>query len=137
VALASSGARNFLILNAPDISQAPAVRLLGRTAVSTAAHLSAVFNEALRGTIVLLQFFPGIHIARFDDNALVSAIIADPTAFALTDVVDPCLRFGVVQNAVCADPGEFLFWDGLHPTVSGHRIIAHAVQASRFSHSNQ
>jgi outer membrane lipase/esterase len=136
VALASSGARNFLILNAPDISHAPAVRLLGPTAVSTAALLSAAFNEALGGTIVRLQFFPGIHIARFHDDALVSAIIGDPAAFGLTDVVDPCLRFGVVQNAVCADPEEFLFWDGLHPTVSGNSIIAHAVQASRFSHNS-
>ena len=132
VALAASGARNFLILNAPDISHAPSVRLLGRTAISTAALLSAAFNEVLDGTIVLLRFLPGVHIARYDDDALENAIIADPAAFDLTDVVNPCLRFGIAQDAVCADPGEFLFWDGLHPTEAGHSIIARAVRASEF-----
>lgn len=133
VALAASGARHFLILNAPDISHTPSVRSLGPTAITAAAVLSARFNRALGGTIALLRLFPRIRIARFDDNVLTDAVIADPTAFGLTDVVDPCLRFGVVQNAVCENPEDFLFWDALHPTVAGHGIIAHAVRANAFS----
>jgi phospholipase/lecithinase/hemolysin len=74
-----------------------------------------------------------VHIARYDDNALTSAIIADPGAFDLLDVTDPCLRFGVVQGAVCPQPWTFLFWDGIHPTTAGHRIVAHAVRASAFA----
>ena len=132
VALIASGGRSFLILNAPDISHSPVVRSLGPSATSAAALLSARFTRALGETIALLRFIPRIHIARFDDNALTDAVIADPAAFGFTDVVDPCLRFGVVQNPVCPNPDQFLFWDGLHPTEAGHSIIARAVRASEF-----
>jgi len=133
VALASSGARRFLVLDAPDISHAPAVQLLGPTAVSAAATLSAAFNSALSGAIDRLESLPQVHIARYDANALTAAIIADPARFGLRDVVDPCLRFGVVQDAVCAKPWEFLFWDGIHPTAAGHRIVARGVRAGVFA----
>jgi phospholipase/lecithinase/hemolysin len=43
------------------------------------------------------------------------------------------LRFGVIQNAVCEEPSDFLFWDGVHPTAAGHRIVARAVRASAFA----
>jgi len=132
VALTASGARNFLILNAPDISNSPVVKSLGPTATQAASVLSARFNRALGETIAILRFFPRIHIARFDDNALTDAVLANPAVFGLTDAVDPCLQFGVVQNAVCANPDQFLFWDGLHPTVAGNSILASAVRASQF-----
>jgi phospholipase/lecithinase/hemolysin len=131
-ALTASGARNFLILDAPDVSHAPAVRMLGSGAITAGAQLSAAFNSALAGAITQLQALPQVHIARYDDNALVARIIADPDEFWLRDVTDPCLRFGVVANTVCAEPWEFLFWDGIHPTTAGHRIVARAVRASAF-----
>ena len=67
---------------------------------------------------------------RFDDNALVGSIIASPAAFGLSDVRDPCLQFGVVAGAICHSPPQFLFWDGIHPTVVGHGIVANAVRLS-------
>jgi phospholipase/lecithinase/hemolysin len=27
-------------------------------------------------------------------------------------------------------PGKFLFWDGIHPTVAGHRILAQRATAA-------
>jgi phospholipase/lecithinase/hemolysin len=132
VALWSAGARNFLILDAPDISNAPAVRAAGPAAVGAGAQLSAGFNLGLGKAIGSLQTLPQIQIMRFDDNALVDAIIATPTAFGLTDVRDTCLTFGVVANAICQIPESFLFWDGIHPTTDGHGIVAGAIRASDF-----
>jgi phospholipase/lecithinase/hemolysin len=131
VTLWSAGARNFLILDAPDVSNAPAVRLAGPAAIGAGAFLSANFNSGLGQGIAELQaLLPGSHIARFDDNAVVSSIIANPAAFGLTDVRDPCLQFGVVAGAICQSPPRFLFWDGIHPTVVGQGIVAGAVRAS-------
>jgi phospholipase/lecithinase/hemolysin len=130
--LASSGARNFLIFTAPDVSHAPAVAALGPAAIGAAQQLSAAFNAGLDQAVTQLQGLPGIHIARYDDNALVMAIIAHPAAFGLTDVTDPCLRFGVVEGAVCSRPWQFLFWDGIHPTAATHRIVARSVRESAF-----
>jgi phospholipase/lecithinase/hemolysin len=132
-ALWSAGARRFLILDAPDISHAPAVRMLGPGAIGAASFLSASFNAGLGQAIGQLQAaLPQIRIRRFDDNALLTAIIATPAAFDLSDAVHPCLQFGVVEDAVCEEPSEFLFWDGIHPTSAGHRIVASAVQERVF-----
>jgi len=132
-ALYASGARNFLILTAPDVSHAPAVRLLGPAAIGAGAALSAGFNEGLTGAIAQLQALPGIHIATYDDNVLTAAIIAKPGEFGLKDVTDPCLAVGVVQNPVCAKPWQYLFWDGIHPTAAGHVIVAGAVLENEFA----
>ena len=132
VALWSAGARNFLILDAPDISNAPAVTAAGPAAIEAGARLSAAFNVGLGGAIVSLQALPQIQITRFDDNALVDAIIATPAAFGLSDVRDTCLTFGVVANAICQTPETFLFWDGIHPTTAAHGFVAAAIRASDF-----
>lgn len=132
-ALWSAGARNFLILDAPDISNAPAVRQAGPGAIGAGAFLSANFNAGLGQAIAGLQaLLPGSHFARFDDNALVGSIIVSPAAFGLSDVRDPCLQFGVVAGAICHPPPQFLFWDGIHPTVVGHGLVANAVRVSLF-----
>jgi len=129
----SAGARNFLILDAPDVSNAPAVRAAGPAAIGAGAQLSSAFNLGLGEVIVgLQQALPQIKITRFDDNALVDAIIATPAGFGLSDVRDTCLSFGVVANAVCQSPETFLFWDGIHPTTAGHGIVAGAIRASDF-----
>jgi len=133
MALSGAGARNFLILDAPDVSHAPAVRMAGPAAIAAGAQLSAAFNAALAGAIAQLSQLPGVHIARYDDNTLLTAIIANPGKYFLTDVTDPCLRFGVVQGAVCQRPWQFLFWDGIHPTTTGHLIVARAVRQSAFA----
>lgn len=132
IALWSAGARNLVIFDAPDISNAPAVRAAGPAAIGAGAQLSAAFNVGLAQAIGNLQALPRIQITRFDDNALLAAIIATPATFGLTDVRDTCLSFGVVPNAICQAPDAFLFWDGIHPTSGGHGIVAGAVRARAF-----
>jgi phospholipase/lecithinase/hemolysin len=34
------------------------------------------------------------------------------------------------KNAFCAHPEDFLFWDGIHPTRAGHRILAERAAAA-------
>jgi len=57
---------------------------------------------------------------------LVNDIVADPSKYDLTDVSTPCLD--LVTFSVCADPDEHLFWDPLHPTTRGHKILADRLQ---------
>jgi phospholipase/lecithinase/hemolysin len=132
-ALWSAGARNFLILDAPDISRAPAVRMLGPAAIGAGSVLSASFNSGLGAAIGDLEaLLPEIRITRFDVPALVDAIVTSPGAFGLNDVLDPCLHFGVIADPLCRVPPKFLFWDGIHPTTVGHGIVANAVRMNAF-----
>jgi phospholipase/lecithinase/hemolysin len=57
-------------------------------------------------------------------------IVAAPARFGLTNVTGPCIRLNVTAHAFCERPGKFLFWDGIHPTVAGHRILAKRANAA-------
>ena len=52
-----------------------------------------------------------------------------PDTFDLLNVMQTCITPGVVVGAVCKHPKHYLFWDGIHPTSQGHRIIADAMAA--------
>ncbi len=62
----------------------------------------------------------------FNTFAFMHQVVADPGAYGLTDVVDPC--FDGVN--VCSNPDQYLFWDGFHPTTAADAILANAVQAA-------
>ncbi len=128
----ASGARTFLIPNLPDLSETPAVRALGPAAMGAASQLTAAYNGALGQALSQLQGLPGIHIVAFDVDTLLGQVIAHPRAFALADVTDSCLAFFTTVNPVCAHPRSYLFWDGIHPTVAGHEILALAAQKAIF-----
>lgn len=122
--LFGSGARKFLVPNAPDIGLAPAVRLLGPAVQGAASFLSAQFNGGLELMLQGLESGLGVEIVRLDVFGILHEIVAEPEKFELTDVTAPCIRLNVTVHAFCERPGQFLFWDGIHPTVAGHRILA-------------
>jgi phospholipase/lecithinase/hemolysin len=122
-----AGARKFLILNLPDAALTPYVRSLGPEAEGAATQLAAAYNGALAQLVGALSALPQIHIETFDTNALLHTVVSAPARYGLRDAVDSCLTFGVLMGAVCPDPEHYLFWDGIHPTRTGHMIISFAV----------
>jgi len=130
LALYGSGARKFLVPNAPDIGLAPAVRLLGLQVQGLASFLSDQFNQGLELVLQGLEAGLGVEIVRLDVFGILHEIVAQPAKFELTDVTGPCIRLNVTVHAFCERPGKFLFWDGIHPTVAGHRILAQRANAA-------
>ncbi len=122
-----AGARTFLIPNLPDLAITPAVRALGPAAQFAATQLTAAYNAALDQAVSAAQALPQIQFVRLDINALFADVLAAPAAAGLTNVDDSCLTFGVTGHAICATPDRYLFWDGIHPTTTGHDIIADAA----------
>ncbi|TMG90384.1 MAG: SGNH/GDSL hydrolase family protein [Betaproteobacteria bacterium] len=128
--LYAAGARHFLVPNAPDIGLAPAVRLLGPAAQGAATFFAAQFNGRLELILRSLEASLGVGIVRLDVFRTLNEIVAAPGAFGLTEVTQPCIALNTQRHAFCASPGEFLFWDGIHPTVAGHRILAERADAA-------
>ena len=124
----ATGARSFLVVDAPDLSITPVIRSLGPEVQFAAGYLSAVYNAGLATVLAGVSGLPGIQVSRLDLNAVFAAIVASPEAFGVENVDAPCLTFGVVAHAVCAQPNRHLFWDGIHPTARGHEIIADAAE---------
>ena len=124
IALASQGARNFLVPNVPNIGLVPAITALGPDAANLATQLSFSFNLALENTLSSIELALPVNINRFDVFTFISSVVAAPEAFDINNVVDACITPEVKKDAVCKHPEDYLFWDGIHPTRTGHNLLA-------------
>jgi len=117
-ALASTGAKKFLVANLPDLGKLPATRSSANSA--RLSQLTQSHNQGLRRSLKLFaQQHPEFQIATLDANTLYREATTNPAAFGLANVTSACLTGSVA----CAKPDQFLFWDGIHPTTVAHRIL--------------
>ena len=140
--LYSKGARMFLIWNAPDIGRTPAVRRLDAVVcpalmqplgcvATPATGASAAYNNQLQ---ILLQglriLLPEITIVQFDAFGKLGEVQDNPEKFGLRNTTQGCIQPSVPPDFPssppfrCKHPQDYFFWDGIHSTRAGHRIIA-------------
>ena len=126
--LAAKGARNILVPNLPDFGVLPLVTG-GGPQVLGATYLTTVFNSSLGLVLDGVEgFFSNLNIdlnlVRFDTFGLFNAVLADPAAFGFTNVKNGCYsKFGVAGGTTCANPDEYVSWDGFHPTAALHSLV--------------
>jgi outer membrane lipase/esterase len=86
-----------------------------------------MYNVALSTRLQELEDLKHIDIVRFNVFENLRAIQEDPGRFGLADATTACIEPFVPPTFMCAQPGQYFFWDGIHPTRAGHRIIAFLV----------
>lgn len=123
-ALNDAGARNFLVLNVPNLALVPAVRGQGPAAQGAAQVLAAQFNFGLENILAGLEAARDVRVVRLDVFSLIGEIVADPGAVGLTEAEQSCITPDTRISPFCSRPDTYLFWDGIHPTRAGHRILA-------------
>jgi cholinesterase len=108
--LEAEGATHILVPGIPDLGLTPDFY-----GVSQATDFAEAFNSAL-----LAGLPPGaIYVNTF---ALLDYIEANAGAYGITDTTDPCLPSPA--SVPCANPSQYLFWDGFHPTTNVDSIVA-------------
>jgi cholinesterase len=112
-ALQSLGATDILVPGMPDIGLTPFLMSQGATAAAQASAYTDAFNAALAASLPT-----GVNY--FDSASLLRSIVANPSAYGLTNVTSPCFN-GIT---VCSDPNHYLFFDDFHPTTAADAIIA-------------
>jgi len=119
--LSNAGAKNFLVANAPNLGKVPVIAAIG--AQDPAELLSGGYNMALDG--LLVQFAAaGLEIYRLDLFSFVDVATEMPHGFGFADASTPCVQvFVAPASEICDDPDQHLFWDGIHPTRAGHRLV--------------
>jgi len=122
--LADAGARNFLVVNSPDLGSTPAFRNTSNQTLMTL--LSDGFNTALDSQLTALATAkPQLDIELFQLDDALNSLIADPSGSGFTNVSQPC----VTSTSLCSDPSSYIFWDTLHPTTRTHQILAQQLHS--------
>ncbi|HBE92222.1 MAG TPA: GDSL family lipase [Gammaproteobacteria bacterium] len=136
VKLYMAGARNFMVMNVPDLGVTPAMKVADAAfpgAIAAASFFTVQYNSGLGMALDVLEnstqapILPGINIVRVDINKAIGDIIADPEHFGLINVTDTCVTPNTPPYA-CRHPDKYLFWDGVHPTKATHAILAAEVE---------
>ena len=133
--LAAHGARNFVLLNVPDLGKTPSETGRGTLTSSTATNLAALYNAELSVSLGNLAAADHLNLQLVDTFALLDKGIANPAAYGLTNVTQPVWTGSFndpshgTLNAKGAAQNGYLFFDSIHPTATGHQIIANTAYA--------
>jgi outer membrane lipase/esterase len=131
--LADEGVRHLLVPNVPNLGRVPRVRELGGAPAQAAATaLVQAFNGALASMLDGFEAsHPDVDLIRFDSFGTFEGIVANAAAHGLTNLTDRCYTgddLGFTGGgSVCANPDQYLFWDGIHPTTVTHRLLGEAM----------
>jgi outer membrane lipase/esterase len=120
--VAGAGAGTILVANLPKLSLTPQFRSpAGLPAAGLADAAAGNFNSTLLTKLrATAAEQPGSNIIVMDLFRIGDSIAADPAAFGLSNVTDKCFT----GTSVCADPDNYFYFDDVHPTGAGHRLIA-------------
>ena len=117
--VAQEGAGTILVTNLPKLSLTPQFR--NTPAAPLADYAVTSFNSALLTNLTTTAAArPGTNIIIMDLFKVGDVIAGNPTAFGVTNVTQACFN-GVT---VCSNPNDYFYFDGVHPTATGHAVIA-------------
>ncbi len=131
-ALGAAGAQDIVLFNVPNLGLVPQITLLDSLGVVDAAAVStltAAYNDSLAAALSaqLASLGMDLDVMIFDVYGLLTDVVLDPTAYGFADSTSPCVSF--LPDSPCDIPAEFVFWDGIHPTVAMHQVVAEQVIA--------
>ncbi len=131
--LATAGAQDILFVNVPNLGLSPQITLLDGLSPGTAAtfsQLAALYNANLSAGLMQLvgQLALGgidLNLMLLDAYGLLTEVAGNPAAYGFSNATDSCLWF--YPTPACANPDEYVFWDGIHPTTAMHQVVGAAA----------
>ncbi|MBS0639074.1 MAG: SGNH/GDSL hydrolase family protein [Proteobacteria bacterium] len=130
--LVDHGAKNIVVMGVPDLGTIPYER--DRPAnVAAASDLAEQYNSQLGGILQAIMQAHPVSIDLINTYGLLDNAITNPSAYGLTNVTDPVWSGNLTDKnsgtfaATGADQGGYLFYDHMHPTATGHALLADAV----------
>lgn len=135
MSLAQSGARSFLVINAPNIGLIPETSLLADALnqpklIKRARKLSQLYRVALHAAIGDLAHKHHLQITEFDLFKFFNKLLRKADRYGFTNATDACFssetfsfhpecNFGLNFDA-------FVFFDEIHPTARVNAIVGEA-----------
>ncbi len=127
--LYADGARNFLVLNLPDLSITPAFNTSDATTRAQVSGVVTGFNSALATALAGFESaHADVQVESFDAftylNDVIQNDVFDNTTSTYLNVDENCDWDFVSFNG---SYDEFLFFDCIHPTTRAHELVAAEV----------
>ena len=123
--IAQAGAGTILVSNLPRLGITPQFASTGTSGAALADFAGTTFNSALLNNLFATAAArPNTNIILMDLYKISDPLRANPGRFGLTNATDACFT-GV---SVCSNPDGYLYWDGVHPTAAGHRLLAQLAE---------
>jgi outer membrane lipase/esterase len=124
-ALQRNGFNAAMIFNMPNFADVP--RYVGASASRRASALSGTeaYNLQLDGRIGQLRD-RGMEVVKVDVFRLFGDVVANPTAYGLTNLTRPCIRDGA-NRCTAAEARVTAFADDIHPSAALHAILGRHV----------
>ena len=119
--IAQAGAGTILVTNLPKLSLTPQFR--GTPGAPLADYGVTTFNAALQtGLAGVAASNTQTNIIQMDLFKIGDVVANNPTAFGVSNVTQAC--FNQVTLALCSNPDDYFYFDGVHPTAKGHAVMA-------------
>ena len=147
VSLVDSGAKNFLLITLPDVTNAPKFQYSSHAEVefirSKILDMNTFIQEQVNYYIGL-----GYNMTLFDTYELFERVISNPTPYGFDNATESCLslssfslseyfyRHSLREECIRIGSDKFVFWDSLHPTTAVHQYVAEEILASGELESN-
>lgn len=136
--LIEKGAKNFLVVNLPDLGRIPAA--LDFDAVDRLTSFTERNNEVLRKNITDFETqYPDVHWVYLDVNSKFTDLMDFPEKYGFTNTTGTCYEQmmddlspnAVLKMSALAQPeakqdacNGYVFFDPVHPAALTHRILA-------------
>ncbi len=131
--LYNDGARRFLVLNVPWLGLTPTYSNAPEGAVFW-TNLAINYNSELDFDVGAFEAAnTDATVFRVDTAGLLNDVITSATEFGFTNTTAPAAPGldpgdnSYNDNLIVANPDEYLFWDGVHPTAAVHRLLGFAA----------
>jgi thermolabile hemolysin len=130
--LIKHGAQTFLIPNIPALSVTPLALEHDAKHHDTAysAHLDEMtinYNNLLANNLnQLLIEYPHIKFIKFDSYNMLKNAASYVEDFGITNIHQRCNPNWYLYNfyPTCNNPNKYLFWDSVHPSAIGHKMLS-------------
>jgi len=131
ILLYDAGARHFVIVNTPDVQEAPRFRNSANR--ERAAELVRAVNDALAERVDFLRQLADIHIMTVQAEGVLTELIATPPS-GITEPLLPAWSGSfegfLGDGTLVENPDGHIFFDNVHPTRRAHAFIADQIIAA-------
>ena len=120
--LAIAGVENVLVFTLPDLGETPLYRVLQPSLAAAATTASTQFNDRLLAGLGVLSRIGGPNLFVLDTfRTLDTSGYAEPVFPCF--LPDPAVAAALGRPQLCGNPGDYVYFDPVHPTARVHRTI--------------